>query len=311
MRTPTGLLLQVGEVDRPGQPIPPRARFGIGGLRKIALIGTAATIYHAPWDDPTWEIWSHASAVNLVPQQRVDRWIDLHPPHCWRQPKRWHTDYYGWLKTLRTPIWMQKKYKDVPASVPFPKDRLLSEFGRYFTSQTAWMIGAALTEGVTHLGFFGVHYESNAEYRSQRAGCEWMMGVAFGRGVNLVLPPTSPLLSRPTWLYGYESHENKARADVYTEPPPQDKKITAKWTPDERPSSVDPFGPFRDHQRKMKEQRDELSATGTSHGAGQHRRGVSDGPGNDRQRVKPAKPHNRVSRQRRRGRGHVARKQSR
>lgn len=251
VRLQGGGLLKVGGVDRPA-PLPPRTRFGIGAVRKIALIGTAGTIFQAPWDDPTWEIWSHASACNIVPQDRVDRWFDLHPPSQFRKPKRWHENYLGWLRNLRTPIWMQQHYPDIPASVKFPKDRLLAEFGPYFSSQTAWMIAAALTEGVTHLGFFGIHYEATAEYRAQRPGCEWMMGVAFGRGVNLVLPPSCPLLARPNYLYGYESHDPKVIAARKAEPPPEDLKITPTWTPEERPTSIDPWKGLRAHQAKNK-----------------------------------------------------------
>jgi hypothetical protein len=93
--------------------------------------------------------------------------------------------------------------------VRYPKERVLAEFPRYFTSHAAWMIALALTEGVTHLGFFGIHYALDEEHKKQRSGCEFWMGVAIGRGVQIVNPPGSPLMREPGWLYGYESHEGK------------------------------------------------------------------------------------------------------
>jgi len=77
------------------------------------------------------------------------------------------------------------------------------------------MIALALSEGVTHLGFYGIHYALDEEHKKQRSGCEYWMGVAVGRGVQLVIPESAPLLKEPGWLYGYESHDKKV-----TPPPP-------------------------------------------------------------------------------------------
>lgn len=178
---------------------------GLGRLRKIALVGTAPTVHFTPWDDPSWEIWAHASAKDMV--VRVDRYFDLHPQKFWTQKKKWDPGYLTWLTRNPIPILMQKRYPEIPASVKYPKERVLSEFRPYFTSQAAWMIALALTEGVTHLGFFGVHYASDSEYACQRPGCEYWMGQAEGRGVQLVIPVGNPLLRTPARMYGYESHD--------------------------------------------------------------------------------------------------------
>ena len=185
-------------------PAPPAV--GLGRLRKIALVGNAgSSLVYAPWHDATWEIWSHTSTKTLV--KRVDRYFDLHPKAFWLKGKSWDPEYVKWLARNPVPILMQNRFTDVPASVRYPRERVMAEFPRrYFTSQTAWMIALALTEGVTHLGFFGVHYAHSSEYATQRAGCEYWMGIAEGRGVHLVIPETNPLLKTPGPLYGYESH---------------------------------------------------------------------------------------------------------
>jgi hypothetical protein len=205
--TVDSLKMEVGQMKIPSPPSyePP----GLGRLRKIALIGTAGTIAFAPFHDPSWEIWAHNSAIPWCP--RVDRIFDLHVKSVWTAKKHWHRDYQKLLRELPVPIYMQAHYKDVPQSIRYPKERVLSEFRRYFTSQAAWMIALALTEGVTHLGFFGIHYASADERDWQRAGCEYWMGVAEGRGVQIVLPPGCPLLAEPGKLYGYESHDAKGK----------------------------------------------------------------------------------------------------
>ena len=207
---------------------------GLGRLRKIALIGSAMTVNLAPWFDPSWEIWAHATCHPYC--KRVDRYFDLHPWE-WISGKP-VPGYLAWLKTLQTPIYMQRKFRDVPASRRYPKERMLAgEYPRYFTNHVAWMVALALSEGVTHLGFFGIHYALEEEHKKQRAGCEFWMGVAVGRGVQIVNPPGSPLLRQPSWLYGYESHTGRTHARAATggkkpqrnhadDLPPQDRVVT-------------------------------------------------------------------------------------
>ena len=197
-------LRRVVPPERPPSYEPP----GLGRLRKIALIGTAETYTFAPFHDPSWEIWAHSSAIPVCP--RVDRIFDLHPKHVWQKKKHWHKDYATFLATCPVPIYMQEKYKSVPQSIRYPRERILSEFRRYITSQTGWMIALALTEGVTHLGFYGIHYAHVDERGWQLACAEYWIGVAEGRGVTIAIPPGSPLLKNPL-LYGYESHDAEGR----------------------------------------------------------------------------------------------------
>ncbi|HYE86869.1 MAG TPA: hypothetical protein VEA16_10975 [Vicinamibacterales bacterium] len=177
----------------------------VGVVKKIALIGTAPTVKFAPWDDLSWSIWAHASAARLV--KRCDRFFDQHPENCYReQRKNGFIDYFAWLKRQTTPIYMQEKVKEIPASVRYPKERIRAEFPYPVGSQGAWMLALALTEGVTHLGLFGVHYAHCTEYREQRANFEFWLGLAVGRGVQLVIPEGNPLLKEPELLYAYETH---------------------------------------------------------------------------------------------------------
>lgn len=186
--------------DRPISYEPP----GLGRLRKVAIIGTAGTYGFAPFHDPSWEIWAHSSAIPICP--RADRIFDLHAKHVWQAKKPWHKDYQKFLRTCPVPIYMQERFREIPQAVRYPRERVLSEFRRYFTSQTAWMVALALTEGVTHLGFYGIHYAHEDERGWQLACAEYWVGLAEGRGVQICVPPGSPLLHNKL-LYGYESHD--------------------------------------------------------------------------------------------------------
>src|SRR5262245_10641140 len=156
-------MLQLGYM--PGQHIDV-ARVGPGRLRKVAIIGThAATLVGAPWHDPSWEFWSHASAVNVIPKGRVGLVIDVHPPHCFMQEKKnGFTNYYKWLQGCPYPVLMQKKYKDIPQSLAYPYDEIKAEFPNIdIGSQTAYLIAYALSRGVTHIGIWGCEYSHDSE----------------------------------------------------------------------------------------------------------------------------------------------------
>jgi hypothetical protein len=99
-------------------------------LRKIALIGSAQTVYLAPWYDPTWEIWAHATVHHYC--RRVDRYFDLHPWE-WITGKQ-VPGYMDFLTKCNVPIYMQRVFDKVPASVRYPRERVMAEHPRYFTS---------------------------------------------------------------------------------------------------------------------------------------------------------------------------------
>jgi hypothetical protein len=191
---------------------------GLGRARKIAILGGASTLRHTPWHDPTWELWSHHSCRHQCGRD-PDLLFDLHPPELWRDPDRkfWDPHYPRWLKANRIPIMMQQVYEDAPASIRYPFEQIVTEFPRgYFTNTVSWMIALALTEGVTHLGIFGCHYDTGSEYGPQRGCAEYWLGVAEGRGTQVLIPPGCDLLNRPSLLYGYESHPKGVRDPSYS-----------------------------------------------------------------------------------------------
>lgn len=200
-------------------PVPRRVGLaGVGRLRKIALLGGAKSLQYTPWSDPTWELWAHASCRHVCKRDPDILW-DLHPPELWRNPKKktWDPKYLKWLSTNRTPIMMQEVYEDVPASIRYPFETMITEFPRgYMTNHVAYMVALALMEGVTHLAIFGCDYDTNSEYGPQRGSAEYWLGVAEGRGVQVLIPPQCNLLNKPSLLYGYESHPNGVRDPSYS-----------------------------------------------------------------------------------------------
>jgi hypothetical protein len=159
-------------VQKPGQvKLPVLARPTGRSVRKIGLLGShSASLKTCPWQDPSWELWGHGSSRTWY-RRELDRYFDLHPRACWTKNGKVSSKYTEWLKTTTVPVYMQEHHEDVPASIEYPKERILLEFGgirRYFKNQTAWMIALAMSEGVTHLGLWGINYGHDTEYEIQR-----------------------------------------------------------------------------------------------------------------------------------------------
>lgn len=183
-------------------------------VRKIGLLGShTASLATCPWDDPTWELWGHASSRAWY-RRELDRYFDIHPRACWVKNGKNQSRYTEWLRTTTVPVYMQEKHPDVPASVAYPKDRILLEFGglrHYFKNTMAWMTALAMAEGVTHLGLWGINYGHDTEYETQRGSAEYWIGRAEERGIQVFLPTECTLLAEPAGLYGWESHDENGK----------------------------------------------------------------------------------------------------
>lgn len=193
-------------------PKPARAYPAARTVRKIALCGShSASLTDAPWTDPSWEFWGHASSRAWYPRP-MDRYFDLHPKACWTRGGKKGDAYPKWLSRNTVPIYMQRHFDEVPASVEYPKGRILTEFADarpYFTNHAAWMIALAMTEGVTAIGLYGINYSTEGEYVRQRGSAEYWLGRAAQAGIRIVLPEQCSLLREPASLYGYESHDEQ------------------------------------------------------------------------------------------------------
>jgi hypothetical protein len=232
-------------IQRPAQVrLPVLTRPTGRSVRKIGLLGShTASLKSCPWTDPSWELWGHGSSRSWY-RRELDRYFDLHPRACWVKNGKAQSKYTQWLGTNTVPIYMQERHNDVPASVEYPKGRILLEYGgvrRYFKNQTAWMIALAFAEGVTHLGLWGINYGHDTEYEIQRGSAEYWLGRAEERGVQVFLPDECTLLAEPAGLYGYESHdENGHRLSRWAERPRKASQTIRPIKPGEKVAIAEP-----------------------------------------------------------------------
>lgn len=177
-------------------PVPPEATGG----RKVCILGFTESKREAPWGDPSWEFWGINDLHNSVEWQRCHRWYNLHDLASIKQ----QPVHDNWLRQAQIPVYMWDHYDEYPTSLRFPKDEVIDLIGRrYFTNTIAWLIGHALLEGVTEIAVYGVDMAQGTEYASQRPSCEYLLGIAEGRGVRVHIPGSSDLL-KAAGLYGAE-----------------------------------------------------------------------------------------------------------
>ncbi|MGE0445581.1 MAG: hypothetical protein AB7P99_10155 [Vicinamibacterales bacterium] len=201
------------------------------GLR-VALVGTAQSWKSCPFDDPGLRIHSlnDAYVLNLP---RVDAWWEMHPLdhmhfrtmdqrviHEQDVPAGYYVRPQGHLDQLKAmaktiPVYLQA---EPPEGWPvnarrFDIERAVAEFGDYFASGPAYMVAQAIWDGAEEIQVWGIHLETDAEYREQRPNFEFMLGIAKGRGIRVVMAPQSPVLKHG-FRYAYQPRPAKHPAKL-------------------------------------------------------------------------------------------------
>lgn len=72
----------------------------------------------------------------------------------------------------------------------------------FFISSIDYMIALAIYEQYERIELYGVELREQTEWERQRAGATYWVGVAQGRGIDVLIPKKSVLMSAP--LYGLE-----------------------------------------------------------------------------------------------------------
>jgi len=129
-----------------------------------------------------------------------------------------------WLKYHPGPIYTSVVREGYPGLVAFPLQDVLN--GRYdtnggapyFNSTAAYAIAYAVHIGVKHISLFGLDYTLPNAHNAEkgRACCEFWLGIAAARGIELSVPDTTSLLDGcegdEARLYGYDCVEVTLRS---------------------------------------------------------------------------------------------------
>lgn len=194
-------------------------------LKRVAIIGTAPSWNQCPWGDQTLEKWGLNDAY-LIGVPAASRWFDLHPFHqMYFQPRDRRTvnaahipvgvylrpeGHLDWLKTRQFPVYLAEPHPDFPTARVFPKAEILqfwrpywplrlsrrgviAEGPDYEVSTPSWMLMQAIAEGYQEIHVYGIHLATEWEYIQQRPNFEFLLGIAAGRGIKIVLPESAPI----------------------------------------------------------------------------------------------------------------------
>ena len=174
----------------------------------IAILGTAPSSRDlAPFNDPTWEIWTCSPGNLEAPRSDVHfefhsldvNWVDIELD---RKLK-----YFEWMKQ-RPKLFLPRAYPGFQNGTPYPIEAMIEKYTQYFfTSSISLMMAHAIEQKPETIGIWGVDMATDDEYVLQKSGCQFFIREAHSQGIKIVIPPESDLAVPPP-VYGLcmESH---------------------------------------------------------------------------------------------------------
>jgi len=185
---------------------------------KIGICGTGDTLIEAPFDDPSWTLWTCGLGADDI-YTRWDRHFQLHDlkrlcvGHMRIKPEA-ALHHINWLKTVAPPkiVMMQKAYDAIPASERYPIEEVQAHFGEilidrgsesFFRCMPAYMLAWAIMQKPDEIGCWGVDVTGEREYADQRPNVTYFIGWARGAGIPVRLPQMGSLC-RSQYMYGYD-----------------------------------------------------------------------------------------------------------
>jgi hypothetical protein len=171
---------------------------------KIAIVGTApSSRMQAPFDNSEWKIWACSPGIapdfsTFCDLPRFDAWFEL---HCFDEPslaEKFNADgieaYRVWMRKIAADGVQVVTQEPIDGGTSYPIENMIEKFGRYFTNTISYMIAYAIECGATDIMLAGVDMAAVDEYGAQRPSCEYFLGIAKGRGINVEIPLVSDLL---------------------------------------------------------------------------------------------------------------------
>jgi hypothetical protein len=198
-------------------------------MRKIALCGFAKQSIRQDWPEDV-EIWT----VNCAWKYgftRITRLFEMHQvdqlTSYLETQTEWENQHWDWLqKQTDFPIYMLEHDPRIPNSIPYPIDEVCEDVFkhvwrgedwmpvRYMTSSASYLMGLAIHE-LKHgdkIYLSGFEMATGSEYTYQRDGMTFMVGLAAGRGIDVILSPTSGIMRAK--MYSYEGGQLVDRSTV-------------------------------------------------------------------------------------------------
>ncbi len=183
--------------------------FRFSGKDKVAIVGFAQSHRdQAPFQDPAFEIWGLNNAYIFMPPRPhvggriAERWFEIHSDDQFGWDLRRPGQHVAWLAKFPGPLYLLEARRDMPNSIRYPIEDIVSRYGAYITSSPAYMLLMAMAEGFKEIHIYGIDLATDSEYADQRPNLEFLIGVAIAKGHQIFLPPGCQLLQGKLYARG-------------------------------------------------------------------------------------------------------------
>ena len=163
---------------------------------KVIIVGKSPDWTLAP---QTGEVWG---VNNICLKRDVSVVFNMHHMADLGSLTRKAIKMEDYARNNKVPYVTLEELPDIPTSVRYPIEKMHSH---YFNNSIAYMIAYAVHKGATVIDIYGVQMAADAEYREQRPCCEYWIGYARGKGVEVNIHWMTTLFHLPgDIMYGYE-----------------------------------------------------------------------------------------------------------
>lgn len=163
-----------------------------------------------------------------------------------------------WLRKHPGPVYTSVVREGYPGLVAFPLEDVLNSRidsnggAPYFNSTGAYAIAYAVHIGVKRISLFGMDYTLANRHSAEqgRACCEFWLGIAAARGIEINLPDTTSLMDAcapdSERLYGYDckdihflpQDDGSIRLEMLDIEPPSAAEIEARYDHTKHPNRL-------------------------------------------------------------------------
>lgn len=158
------------------------AAVGLGTPRRLA--------------DETWVINSMGCAIQHDRMFLMDD-LDILRAACKAEPESMVGGLLDWLHLHQGPIYVPRVHPGYPGMVEYPLEEVVNCIGiAYLNTSVAYALAYAIYLKVEKIGLYGCDFTYPDKHISEagRGCCEFLMGIAGARGIQLLVASTSTLL---------------------------------------------------------------------------------------------------------------------
>ena len=159
----------------------------------------------------TDEVWTVNAMGGLLKHDLL-----FHMDDCRLQESRPNRNIHrmmDWLKT-HPKFFTSKAYPDYPGAMEYPLDEVVKDIGvPYLNGTVAYAVAYAIYQKYDGIRLYGADFTYSHVHKAERGrGCvEFLLGIAWARGIKLHLPGMTTLLDmreEPNIrLYGYDAYD--------------------------------------------------------------------------------------------------------